>query len=135
MFSFLRRPSPRPLTDAIMAAMSRDGQNGGRTDFSELRMVESSGRYSDRKVTYFRIFDPTSTAYRTSAVTRYKDFDVFPGLIVRSGHIEKDGTVVLSRAVVVHAPANAVRTRAGRLVPTDGADHAETRQAAPETSL
>lgn len=135
MFSFLRRPSPRPLTDAIIAAMSRDGQNGGRTDFSALRMVESSGRYSDRKVTYFRIFDPTSAAHQTSGVTRYKDFDVFPGLVMRSGHVEKDGTVVMSRAVVVHAPGNAIRTRAGRSVPTDGPGHVENMQAVPESSV
>jgi len=122
MFNFFRRPGPRPLTGAIMEAMVRDGQNEGISDLSTLRMVESTGRYSDRKVTYFRVFDPTSTAQRSAGVTRYQDFDVFPGLIVRSGHVEKDGVVVLTRAVVVHAPSSSIRTRAGRAVSDPSSD-------------
>ncbi len=117
MFDFFRRPGSRPLSDAISTAMTRDGQTTGGADFSNLQMVESSGRYSDRKVTYFRVFDPASAAQRSMDIKRYKDFDVFQGLIVRSGHVEQDGTVVMTRAVVVHAPAAAVRTGAGRAMP------------------
>jgi len=115
MFDYFRRPGSRPLSDAISTAMTRDGQTTGGADFSNLQMVESSGRYSDRKVTYFRVFDPASAAQRSMDIKRYKDFDVFQGLIVRSGHVEQDGTVVMTRAVVVHAPAAAVG--AGRAVP------------------
>lgn len=116
MFGFFRRSTPRPLSDAILMAMAKDGQTVGISDLSTLRMVESSGRYSDRKVTYFRVFDPNSTAQRATDVKRFKDFDVFPGLVLRSGHIEQDGTVVLTRTVVVREPDPALRTRAGRTV-------------------
>jgi hypothetical protein len=122
MFDFFRRSGPRPLSDAITTAMTRDGQTPGAADFSTLRMVESSGRYSNRKVTYFRVFDPTSAAQRSMDITRYKDFDVFQGLIVRSGHVEQDGTVVMTQGVVAHPSAAAVRTRAGRAVPMPAAE-------------
>jgi hypothetical protein len=118
MFDFFRRSAPRPLSDAISKAMTSDGQTAGDADFSHLRMVESNGRYSDRKVTYFRVFDPAAAAQRSMDIKRYQDFDVFQGLVVRSGHVEQDGTVVMTRAVVVHAPAAGVRTRAGRAVPS-----------------
>ena len=72
-------------------------------------MVESGVRYSDRKVTFFRVFDPSSTGQTAVDIRRYKDFDVFPGLVLRSGHVEQDGIVVLTRPVAVPAPQ--VRTR------------------------
>ena len=86
-------------------------------DPSQLRMVEVGGRYSDRKVTYFRIFDPSSAAQQTLNIRHYKDFAVFPALVLRSGHVERDGTVVLTRAVGARPSDGSVRTRAGRIVP------------------
>jgi hypothetical protein len=117
MFDFLRRSAPRPVTDAISKAMSADGQTVGAADLTTLMIVELNGKYSDRKVTYFRVFDPASAAQRSMEIKRYKDFDVFQGLVVRSGHVERDGTVVLTRPVVVHQPSEGIRTRAGRAVP------------------
>jgi hypothetical protein len=84
-------------------------------------MVESKGRYSDRKVTYFRVFDSTSPAQRSLDIQRYQDFDVFSGLVLRSGHVESDGTVVLTRPVIVRAAEAPIRTQADR---TDHADDA-----------
>lgn len=118
MFDFMRRPGARPLTHAISRAISSDGHTASTTDLTSLQMVESNGRYSDRKVTYFRVFDPASAAQRSLDIKQYKDFDAFQGLIVRSGHVEKDGTVILTRPVVVRAADPEVRTRAGRAVPT-----------------
>lgn len=86
---------------------------------SLLRMVESRGQYSDRKVTYFRVFDPTSTAQRSLGIQRYQDFDVFPGLVLRHGHVERDGTVVLTRPVVVLAAETPLRTQADRTTHAD----------------
>lgn len=83
---------------------------------SQLQMVELAGKYSDRKVTYFRVFDPTNPAQQTAGTQRYKDLDVFPGLVLRSGHVERDGTVILTRPAGARAPTP-VRTRAGRVVP------------------
>jgi hypothetical protein len=121
MFGLFRRPAPRPLTDAIRQAIQRDGHTPATFDPAQLRMVESSGSYSDRKVTYFRVFDPSSTAQRQLDVRRYQDFDVFLGLVVRSGHVEKDGTVVLTRPVVVRVPSTAPRAHADRTRHTDDA--------------
>jgi hypothetical protein len=117
MFGFWRRSAPRALPDAIHRAITGDGMSPSVGDPSRLRMVEVGGRYSDRKVTYFRVFDPTAAAQQTLDIRRYQDFDVFPGLVVRSGHVERDGTIVLTRPVGSRAPDAPVRTRAGRVVP------------------
>jgi hypothetical protein len=121
MFGLFRRSAPRPLSDAIRQAIQRDGHTPATFDPAQLQMVESSGRYSDRKVTYFRVFDPTSTAQRQLDIRRYQDFDVFLGLVVRSGHVETDGTVVLTRPVVVRLPSTAPRSQADRALHTDDA--------------
>lgn len=117
MFDFLRRSGPRPLTDAISKAISSDGHTATSIDLATLMMVESNGKYSDRKVTYFRVFDPASAAQRSLDIKRYKDFDALPGMIVRSGHVEQNGAVILTRPVVVRTADSEVRTRAGRAVP------------------
>ena len=116
MFGLCRRSSPRLLTDAIRQAIEKDGRTPEIGTPSQLRMVESSGRYSNRKVVYFRVFEPGSAALRRLEIRRYKDFDAFPALVLRSGHVEREGTVVLTRPVAVQSDT-AVRTRAGRLVP------------------
>lgn len=125
MFGFLRRSAPRPLTETISRALANESTSSSIGDPSLLRMVESGGRYSDRKVTYFRIFDPALAARRSLDVRRYTDLDAFQGLIVRSGHVERDGKVILNRAVVGLTPEQTIRTRAGRIVPTAGAQVAE----------
>ena len=117
MFGLFRRSAPRPLTDAIRDAIEQQGKTAEIGNPSQLRMVELGGRYSDRKVTYFRVFDPTSTAQRSLDIRRYKDFDAAPALVLRSGHVEQDGTVVLTRPVGTRAPDPQARTRAGRAVP------------------
>jgi hypothetical protein len=125
MFGFFRRSAPRPLSDAIRQAIETDGMTPTVSDPSRLQMVEVGGRYSDRKVTYFRVFDPNNAAQQTLDVRRYKDFDVFPGLVLRSGHVEQDGKIVLTRPVSVLAAQPSVRTRAGRIVTTlDASDAA-----------
>jgi hypothetical protein len=121
MFGFFRRPAPRPLSDAIRRAIEQDGMTPATGDPSQLRMVESGGRYSDRKVTYFRIFLPVLAAQQSLDVRRYSDLDQHLGLIVRSGHVERDGTVILTRPVVVRAAARPDRAQADRSLHTDDA--------------
>jgi hypothetical protein len=104
------------LTDAIRHAIENDGTTPANP--SQLRMVEVGGRYSGRKVTYFRAFDPSNAAQQTLDIRHYKDFDVFPALVLRSGHVEQDGTVVLTKPISTPAAQPQVRTRAGRIVPT-----------------
>ena len=121
MFGLFRRSAPRPLTDAIHRAIQKDGLTPATSDPSQLRMVESEGRYSDRKVTYFRVFDPTAPAQRALAIRRYEDFDVFAGRILWSGHVERDGTVILTRPVIVGAATRPVRAPADRTLHADDA--------------
>jgi len=98
LFGLFRRPAPRPLTDAIRRAIEMDGLTQSGSTLTRLQMVESKGRYSNRKVTYFRVFDPTPAAQSSLELGRYQDFDVFSGRVLRSGHVERDGTVVLARS-------------------------------------
>src|SRR3954463_12788837 len=93
MFDFLRRSAPRPLSDGIRHAIEKDGMTPPNP--SGLRMVDVGGRYSNRKVTFFRVFDANSVPVQTLGVRHYKDFDDHPGLVLRSGHVEQDGVVVL----------------------------------------
>jgi len=121
MLGLFRRSAPRPLSDAIRVAIEQQSKSSEIGNPSQLRMVELGGRYSDRKVTYCRGFDPTSVTQRSLDIRRYKDFDANPTLVLRSGHVERDGTVVLTRLVGTRAPEPQARTRAGRAVPDLGA--------------
>jgi hypothetical protein len=119
MFGFFRRPDPRPLSDAIRRAIQSEGLAVPHGDSSTLRMVELSGRYAGRKVTFFRIFESTTAAQRSLNIRRYKEFDAFPGLVLRSGHLESDGTVVLARTPVVRAAGTPGRAAADRAMHLD----------------
>lgn len=121
MFGFFKRAGSRPLTDAIIRAVELDGAPAG-VPLNTLQMVESNGRYSDRKVTYFRVFDPASTAQRSVEVKRYTDLDAYQNLILQSGHVESDGKVVVTRPRVVRQPATPnVRSAADRSLHLDDA--------------
>ena len=129
MFGLFRRSGPRPLTEAISNAMTKDGGASSGTDTALLRMVESNGRYSDRKVTYFRVFDPALATQRSLDVRQFRDLDDAQGLIVRSGHVERDGAVIMTRAVTVRAADTPFRSIADRSQHLDDAHiviHGET---------
>ena len=121
MFGFFRRSGPRPLSDAIARAMEKDGGVSTNGTTTSLRMVQSSGRYSSRKVTYFRVFDPAIATQRSLDVRTFRDLDDVEGLIVRSGHVEDDGAVILTRAVIVRPGDSPTRSPADRTKHTDDA--------------
>ncbi len=121
MFGFRRKSEVAGPSAAILRALKSDGWPPGVDTASALGVVESRGAYTGRKVTYFRVFDPASTAQRSLDIRRYQDFDVFAGLILRSGHVERDGTVVLTRPVIVRAADTPIRTHADRTLHTDDA--------------
>ena len=122
MFNFFRRSAPRPVSDAIARAVDAQGFSPALGDATRLRMVESNGRYSNRKVTFFRIFDPAVASQRMLDIQRYRDLDAFHNLILRSGHLETDGQIVVNRPIAVQEPEAAPRMRAGRLVAAIPAD-------------
>jgi hypothetical protein len=121
MFGLFRRSAPNTLTDTIRQAIQQDGHTPTTSDQTQLRMVKSTGSYSDRKVTYFRVFDPASTAQRSLDIRRYEDLNDHLGLVVRSGHMEQDGRVVLTRPVVVRMPSTQPRAQADRTLHADDA--------------
>jgi hypothetical protein len=60
-------------------------------------MLEERGQYSGRPVTYFRVFDPTNAKWAGVALRHYDSLDV--RRILHSGHVERDGRIVLNRQV------------------------------------
>lgn len=121
MFGLFRRRAPRPLSEALHRAIEKDGGTSAISDSSQLRMIESTGRYSDRKVTYFRIFVPVLAAQQSLDVRKFNDLDQHQDLIVRSGHLETDGTIVLTRPVVVRPAERLSRAQADRTMHLDDA--------------
>jgi hypothetical protein len=129
MFGLFRKSGPRPVSEAISRAMQKDAGPSSAGNAALLRMVESSGRYSDRKVTYFRVFDPALATTRSLDVRQFRDLDDAQNVIVRSGHVEQDGAVVLTRAVTVRASDSTIRSLADRSKHADDAHiviHGET---------
>jgi hypothetical protein len=117
MFDFMRRSAPRPPSTALGKAIESDGLPPWIGSASMLRVVESRGQYSGRKVTYIRVFDPVLAGERSLDVKGYKDLDAQPDLVFRTGHIESDGAVMLNRhGEDVDTRRAATRTRAGRVV-------------------
>jgi len=97
MFGFLHHSGPRSPSKAIRKALDKDGLPMGIRSGSELRVIQSRGRYSDRKVTFIRMFDPARAAERHLGVRAFSDLDAYPALILKAGHIEPDGIVVITR--------------------------------------
>ena len=85
----------QPLSEPIQLTLYKDRGVSSEASVS-LRMIEERGNYSERSVTYFRIFDPRNTKWGTSEVRRFDDLNV--SRILHSEHIERDGVVVLNRA-------------------------------------
>ncbi len=119
MFGFMRRSGERSRSAAIHRALERDGLPSGLDAPSALGVVESRGSYSGRKVTYIRVFDPARAAERGLNVQAYGDLHAHPNLVLRAGHIEKDGTVVITWRAPAADAATPVRERADRAVHAD----------------
>ncbi len=119
MFRFMRRSGSRSPSAAIRGALEADGLPPGIGAASTLGVVESRGRYSGRKVTYIRIFDPAPATERELDVRAFGDLDAHPDLVLRAGHVEKDGTVMINWRAPSADAATPIRDRAVR------ADHGD----------
>ena len=100
MFGFMRRSGVRRPSKAIRRALEKDGLPPGIGSASMLRVVEFKGRFSDRKVTHIRVFDPVRVAERALAVRSFRDFDAYPEMVLRAGHIESNGSIFITRKEV-----------------------------------
>ena len=94
MRKFWQKRSAGPLTAAIAARLGQEP--GANADTSALRMIEESGNYAGRSVTYFRVFNPATALAAGVTVTNFGDLDKLADL--RTGHTERDGAIVLNRA-------------------------------------
>lgn len=97
MFDFLRRSAePAALTPAVAEALVSSGLPAG-TDSATLRMLQKRGGYSGRPVRYFRVFDLARATEQEVNPRTFADLDSHPDLVVSSGHLERNGAVMLNR--------------------------------------
>ena len=96
MFRLFGRPHPHSPEASIVQALAGEGLPPAM-DPATLTVVEERGSYAGRRVRYFRVFDPGRAAERSIQVRVLGDLDTHPELVVGSGHVEQDGTIVLSR--------------------------------------
>jgi hypothetical protein len=93
------------------------------TDTDALTVLEKRGSYSGRRVNFFRAFNPAHATAAAIRVRAFADLDAHQELILGSGHVEREGMVVLnsppkqSHAVLIRQPADrAAHTDDQRLV-------------------
>ena len=113
MFSMFRKAQSHQPTAAIAQALTNDGLPPGM-DPSTLSVLQQSGSYSGRKVSYFRVFDPVRVSERALKVHDFADLDTHPELVLGSGHVEHNGAVVLTRQDRTHSSAAFSRSEANR---------------------
>ena len=118
MFDFLRRSRPRSSTGAIRHALEHDGLLSAVDAPPAFDVVEARGRYAGRMVRYFRAFDPARTGARGLTIRSYQDLSAHPGLLLRTGHVEADGSVVVDYRGPAMDAAIPVRERADRTAHT-----------------
>jgi len=86
---------------------------------STLAFLQRHGSYAGRGVNYFRVFEPTRAAERNLRIKHFADLDASPELVIGSGHLENDGTVVLSRRDPTHVTSTPIRDEADRAAHRD----------------
>jgi hypothetical protein len=84
--------SALPMAMATLLMKER-GMSAEQT--GALRIVEKSGTYAGRSVTYFRVFNPGSAQLAGLTVRSFADLDGLTEL--HTGHTERDGAIVLSQ--------------------------------------
>ena len=111
MFGFMRKSAVRRPSAEICRVLEASGLPAGSGDpAAAFRVVEQHGRYSGRKVTHVRIFDPAVATARGVTVQAYGDRDLHPDLILWTGRVEQEGTVNITRQSAV-PPVTAATSR------------------------
>lgn len=92
MWKFWQKPSAMPLSDNMTLYLEKErGLN--QQSATSLRVLEQRGRYSGRKVNFFRVFDPATANAAGIEVSLFDNLDV--RRVLYSGHTESDGQIVL----------------------------------------
>ena len=94
MFHFFHRSQSRDPT--IRQALAQAGLPSA-TDAAGLGVLERHGSYAGRRVKFFRAFDATRAAARGIQVQAFTDLDAHQDLVLGSGHVEREGIVVVNR--------------------------------------
>jgi hypothetical protein len=92
-FSFPHRSASRSM--AIRQALAQ-APFGSPAAAVPLTILERPGSYVGRQVTFFRAFDPARAATAGIHLRAFSDLDAHADLMVGSGHVERDGLVVLT---------------------------------------
>ena len=123
MFGFKRKPAVRQPSAALCRALAASGLPPGCDDpAATFRVVERQEKYSGRKVTQVRIFDPSTAEARGVVVGAYGDLDAHPDLVLWAGRVEQDGTVNLTRQAAA-TPTTAPSRQAADLAAHGDVDH------------
>lgn len=101
MFGFLHRSPSRYQT--IREALASSGV-ATALDPAALAVLKQPGSYAGRRVNYFRAFDPTRAAARAIRVHTFSDLDTHHDLVLGSGHVERDGLVMLNGQEAAERP-------------------------------
>jgi hypothetical protein len=113
MFGFKRKPAVQQPSAALCRAIVASGLPPGYDDpSSSFRVVERSEKYSGRKVTQVRVFDPAKADARGVTVGAYDDLDAHPDLVLWTGRVERDGAVNITRQAGATPRAAATRQAA-----------------------
>jgi hypothetical protein len=119
MFGFNRKSGEQSSSTAILRALEGDGLPPGMDAASALGVVQSRGSYAGRSVTYFRAYDRARAAERGVDVHAFGDLDAHADLVLRIGHVEKDGAVVITWRAPSPDAATPMRERADRALHDD----------------
>jgi len=109
MFGFLNRSGTSSATAAVQGALSAADLPPG-LDPSGFGVLESRGSYAGRKVTYFRVFDPRRIDGQNGKRLRYQDLEARRELVLQSGYVEEDGTVVFRQVTTAAPPRESSET-------------------------
>lgn len=120
MFGFIRKPGARAPSAAIRRAIEADGLPLGVDRPSALAVVERRGHFENRSVTHIRIFEPAWAQALGVDVRVFADLDVHPDLVLKSGHVERDGEVVITARASAADPKRR-RSTVDDLADRDGA--------------
>ena len=123
MFGFKRKPAVRQPSAALTRAIVASGLPPGCGDpAATFRVVERQEKYSGRKVTQVRIFNPSDAKARGNAIGAYADLDAHPDLVLWTGRVEQDGTVTITRQAAPETTMATARQAADRATHSD-VDH------------
>ncbi len=119
MFGLMHRSGPRSPSAAIRRALESDGLPPGMDVATALGVVEAHSRYAGRKVTLIRVFERARAAARGLNVNAFEDLDRDRNLVLRTGHIEQDGTVIITWRPPSSEAETPLREQADRTIHAD----------------